>query len=69
MRIVLNGNERDMARGATVDQAVEAAGASAARSGFAVAVDGEVVPRSEWEQTALTEGQRVEVLQAVQGGS
>ena len=69
MRIVLNGDERDMARGATVDQAVEAAGASAARTGFAVAVDGEVVPRSEWERTALTEGQRVEVLQAVQGGS
>lgn len=69
MRIVLNGSERDMARGATVDQAVEAAGASSARRGFAVAVDGEVVPRSEWEQTTLAEGQRVEVLQAVQGGS
>ncbi len=69
MRIVLNGTEWDMARGATVDQAVEATGASPARTGFAVAVDGEVVPRSEWEHTALSEGQRVEVLQAVQGGS
>jgi sulfur carrier protein len=69
MRIVLNGSERDIPRGATVDQAIEAAVASAARTGVAVAVDGEVVPRGEWERTALAEGQRVEVLQAVQGGS
>ncbi|MBA3421719.1 MAG: sulfur carrier protein ThiS [Thermoleophilaceae bacterium] len=69
MRIVLNGSERDIPGGATVDQAIEAAVASAARTGVAVAVDGEVVPRGEWERTALAEGQRVEVLQAVQGGS
>ncbi len=69
MRIVVNGFERDVPGGATVAHAVDAAGASAARTGLAVAVDGEVVPRSEWERTALLEGQRVEVLQAVQGGS
>jgi thiazole synthase len=34
-----------------------------------VAVDGEVVPRSEWERTRLAEGQNVEVLAAIQGGS
>jgi thiamine biosynthesis protein ThiS len=32
-----------------------------------VAVDGEVVPRGEWD-SELREGQRVEILQAVQGG-
>ncbi len=69
MRIVVNGSERDVPGGATVGQAIDAAGASAARTGLAVAVDGEVVPRSQWERTALAEGQRVEVLQAVQGGS
>ena len=68
MRILLNGSERDLPGGATVDEAVEAAGASGARTGLAVAVDGEVVPRRRWAHTALTEGQRVEVLQAVQGG-
>ena len=35
--------------------------------GIAVAVDWSVVPRSEWE-TALTDGARVEVVTAVQGG-
>jgi sulfur carrier protein len=34
----------------------------------AVAVDGEVVPRSGWEATALADGQRVEVVEAIQGG-
>ena len=48
--------------------AVAAAGAPAEGRGVAVAVDGEVVPRGEWESTELHEGQRVEVLQAVQGG-
>lgn len=69
MRIVLNGSERNIPGGATVDQAIDAAGASAARTGLAVAVDGEVVPRGEWKRTALAEGQRVEVLHAVQGGT
>jgi sulfur carrier protein len=35
--------------------------------GIAVAVDWSVVPRSEWE-IALTDGARVEVVTAVQGG-
>jgi sulfur carrier protein len=34
----------------------------------AVAVDGEVVPRGEWDAVELREGQRVEIVQAVQGG-
>jgi sulfur carrier protein len=36
--------------------------------GLAAAVDGEVVPRSEWGATGLRAGQRIEVVQAVQGG-
>ena len=36
--------------------------------GVAVAVNGEVVPRSRWEAVALHDGDRVEVLTAAQGG-
>ena len=67
MTIVLNGERRDLREGATVADAVAAAGARTER-GIAVALDGEVVPRSEWETTRVREGQTVEVLQAVQGG-
>ena len=36
--------------------------------GVAVAVDAEVVPRGEWPAHELSEGARVEVLRAIQGG-
>ena len=55
-------------RRATVDDAVEVAGAPESRRGIAVAVDGEVVPRGEWATTEVRDGQQVEVLHAVQGG-
>jgi len=40
----------------------------APRSGVAVAVDGEVVPRADWGRHRLADGANVEVLTAVQGG-
>jgi sulfur carrier protein len=36
--------------------------------GSAAAVDGEVVPRAEWPTFALSNGQSIEILTAVQGG-
>ena len=67
MIVEVNGKPHELQGGARVMAAVElACGAPAA--GVAVAVDGEVVPRSEWETTALREGQSVEIVAAVQGG-
>lgn len=37
-------------------------------AGTAVAVNGEVVPKSEWESTQLDDGAQVDILTAVQGG-
>ena len=68
MTIELNGSAVELAPGASVREAVERAGAAEAARGVAVAVDGEVVPRSEWPTTPLRDGQRVEVVKAVQGG-
>jgi sulfur carrier protein len=67
MKVVLNGEPRELPAGATVGEAVELSGAPS-RSGVAVAVEGEVVPRGSWDSQPLEEGQHVEVLQAVQGG-
>ena len=66
--VVVNGEERRLPEGATVGDVVRASGAPRGARGVAVALDGEVVPRAEWERTALSDGGRVEVLQAVQGG-
>jgi sulfur carrier protein len=68
MNVVLNGDRRELREGALLVDAITASGAPADRRGVAVAVDGEVVPRSEWDATELADGARVEVLQAVQGG-
>jgi thiazole synthase len=69
MRIELNGKQYDLPAGATLADAVRASGASAGGRGVAVALDGEVVPRSQWDATGLLNGQSVEVLAAIQGGA
>ena len=68
MNVTLNGDARELRDGARLADAIAASGAPADRRGVAVAVDGEVVPRSEWDTTPLSDGAHVEVLQAVQGG-
>jgi sulfur carrier protein len=68
MTIELNGTPVEIAPGARVGDAVARSGADPERRGVAVAVDGEVVPRSAWDDTELREGQRVEVVGAIQGG-
>jgi sulfur carrier protein len=68
MRIVLNGEQQELAATARVRDAVLAAGAPEEGRGVAVAIDGEVVPRGRWDDVALADGTRVEVVQAVQGG-
>jgi len=69
MRIELNGELRELANGATLADAVRESGADRDARGVAVALDGEVVPRGEWEATPLAEGHKVEVLAAIQGGA
>ena len=68
MTIELNGERVEIPDGASIRDAVVAAGADPDQRGIAVALDGEVVPRRAWEATALADGGRVEVVQAVQGG-
>jgi sulfur carrier protein len=68
MTIELNGQAVALPEGARVGEAVAQAGGDPERRGIAVAVDGEVVPRSAWDETELREGQRVEVVGAIQGG-
>lgn len=68
MIVTVNGERTELPEQARVAAAVEASGAPRPYQGIAVAVEGEVVPRGAWDATELREGQRVEVVQAVQGG-
>jgi sulfur carrier protein len=68
MKIVLNGTPREVANGITVATLLREIDPPGNGRGVAVAVDAEVVPRAEWDALELSEGQRVEVLNAIQGG-
>ena len=66
MKVTVNGAGRTVEAGSTVERLVAAV--TEARRGVAVAVNGEVVPRSAWPGARLSDGDRVEVLTAAQGG-
>ena len=65
--IFVNGEPRERT-GATVAELLADLGVEDRARGVAVAVDGEVVPRAEWPERRVNEGERVEALSAMQGG-
>jgi sulfur carrier protein len=66
MNVVVNGERQRLAAGTALDALVAAL--TAAPSGVAAALNETVVPRAQWSKTILSEGDRVEILTAVQGG-
>lgn len=66
MNVTVNGEERALEEATTIAQVVESSGGGG--RGVAVAVNGEVVPRSHWADRVLGSGDRVEILRAVGGG-
>ncbi len=67
MKVVVNGEVRDLDAGVSLAEVVSETGARGPR-GVAVAVNGEVVPKSAWPTVFLSEDDRVEVLAAIGGG-
>ena len=68
MRVQINGKSVDVEQGITVRDALELRGLDPEQRGIAVAVDGRVIQRHQWEECQLTEGARVEIVTAKQGG-
>jgi sulfur carrier protein len=66
MRMTINGAERDVADGATI--ATLLAELELRRDGIAVAVNDDVVPRTDHTVRTLHDGDRVEIIVAVAGG-
>jgi sulfur carrier protein len=66
--VTVNGKPREVPAGATVRSLVDALPGAPEGRGVAVALEGEVVPRTVWPSTELVEGAHVEVVVAVQGG-
>lgn len=66
MEVIINGRARQLAGVSTLAAAVQTL--TSAGTGVAAAVNGEVVPRTDWDATRLAPGDTVEVITAAQGG-
>jgi sulfur carrier protein len=66
--VLVNGEQRQLTGGATVETLMRSLAGVPAGGGIAVAVEGEIVRRTDWPTTELAEGAHVEVVVAVQGG-
>lgn len=68
MKVRLNGEETEVRLNLSVYELLVALELDPAQSGIAVAVDREVIPKTEWQETELSENSDVEIIRAVQGG-
>ncbi len=65
MKVIINRQEHELAAGATVADAVAAIDA---KPPFAAAVNTQFVPRTQYAQHPLKDGDRVEIISPVTGG-
>lgn len=65
MQVLINNQSHQLPDNATLADAVQAIAASGP---FAAAVNLQFVPRAHYAQTALAEGDRIEIIAPVTGG-
>ena len=68
MKLIINGESTELPEDIVVSGVLESLGISTDHRGIAVAVNEQIVPRSEWGTRRLAEEDRVEIVHAVQGG-
>lgn len=66
MNIIVNGDRVEIASGATVKTLAEQQ--NLPDRGVAVAVNNDMVPRTDWDNKTLNEGDDVVIIRAVCGG-
>ncbi len=66
--ILVNGREKTIVGGSTLIGVLQSVAVDPSRKGIAVAVNDHVIRRAQWDLHELTEGDRVDVIQATQGG-
>jgi len=68
MDIFINGTPVVVAESASVSAALSAINHISMQGGIAIAVNNQVVPRTEWENKQLQAGDQVTLIKATQGG-
>jgi sulfur carrier protein len=67
VHIRINGQNEPLGV-ATLAALLEEKAVDTSQRGIAVALNGEIVPRAAWPQTALRPGDSIEIVRALQGG-
>ncbi|RLJ69940.1 sulfur carrier protein [Hydrogenivirga caldilitoris] len=67
-RITVNGEEKEIERELTVMELLQLMDVKFREIGLAVAINDEVVPKSEYRSRRVKEGDRIEIVQLVGGG-
>lgn len=67
MQLFLNGQSIEIERNDLISL-LDQQGIDHTRSGIAIAVNGDVIPRKRWSEHVLEANDQVEVITAMQGG-
>lgn len=67
MNIVVNNETYDFAGNASLENVVEHLGIDETK-GIALALNETIIPKSEWQQTQIAEGDKIIIIGAVAGG-
>lgn len=67
MELIINGERQQMEALDSLGQVLKALDVPAKR-GVAVALNESVVPRGQWDDQPVTDGDRIEIIRATQGG-
>ena len=68
MQLKVNGEKTEFEDGATLAKLIEHLAKAKTPKGIAAAVNDAVVPREQWGEIKLREGDTIEIIRAVQGG-
>ncbi|MDH3715454.1 MAG: sulfur carrier protein ThiS [Gammaproteobacteria bacterium] len=66
MQVVINGQSRDLPNGATAADIIELLGLQGKR--LAMEINEEILPRSQYPDHTLRDGDHVEIVHAIGGG-
>ncbi|NIQ02811.1 MAG: sulfur carrier protein ThiS [Nitrospinaceae bacterium] len=66
MKLIINGKEQEARSSRTIAELMQELEITAPN--FAVALNGQVIPRSQHDSTEVREGDKIEIVHAVGGG-
>jgi sulfur carrier protein len=68
MELTVNGDAKQVDTGTTLADLLGMLGMDRAARGIAVAVNDAVIPQPSWHKKTLSDGDKIEIIHAVQGG-